>query len=318
MKEIDSNTIKCIHCGELILKEARICKYCKKSVEIMRCPFCAEEILRNSSVCKHCGKELKYNIYSNDVIKRLKMKIFKVLVFVLFLFITFASLVYFYPIWKKYNDINVKIEVFERSCKEGLMYDCIKLAEIYADHFNNEYFQRDLEKAYELYFMTCNNGLAKGCYELGEMYLKGRGVEKENRKAFKYFEKACEGENGRACYELGNFYKNADTVEKNVKKARHMFRKACDYNDPNGCTYFGETTKGGSIGSLDDRETIIKFHQRTCYENDYEGCLYLGKKYLERPPGFRAEPEYEKAKEAFEKGCEGGNKESCDFLKEIK
>ena len=54
----NNETKQCPHCAKIILKKAKICKHCKKSVEMAECPFCAELNLKDAEVCVHCGSLL--------------------------------------------------------------------------------------------------------------------------------------------------------------------------------------------------------------------------------------------------------------------
>ncbi len=342
--ETDKEFTNCPHCEAQILKKARLCKHCKKSVEMIECPFCAEEILKTSNSCKHCGRELKYNIYSSVAVGKLKRKVFKFLFYVFFIFLLilvfFFGFVYSYPALKEYWEINQKISAFSKLCDAKDLSACLELADIYADPYKMGYMQKDIEKAFSLYIDACENGAARGCFEVGLSYKTGLNVNKNYKEALEYFGKSCEKKYGRGCLEIGYFYVNgwvSDIGSFNYNDAKNYFVKACSFGSMDGCISLGQNECSSTVGV---KTAAYSFHKKACDAGDYLGCVYLGLTYfygfssgegvdydevlkkMGVSEGVSLSPCYEfpeivynkKAIAAFEKACLGGNMHGCENL----
>lgn len=138
----------------------------------------------------------------------------------------------------------------------------------------------DFAKAMEWYKRASEHGNSTASCRVGEMYLKGEGVEKDEKQAFGYFKKAYEkgsvyGEylvgkcyfdgtgvvqdKGKAIkhiteaakydrdaqYKLGECYYNGYGVKADKEKAKDFWRKAAKYGNKDAAEclkiYFGET-----------------------------------------------------------------------------
>jgi len=61
---------------------------------------------------------------------------------------------------------------------------------------------------------------------LGSMYIKGIGVDKDNKKAYRWFKKATGYNHTRAEYNLGLMYVEGIGVSQDYKKAARLYNKA--------------------------------------------------------------------------------------------
>jgi len=120
----DNDLVSCPHCGEKILKKARLCKHCKKSVEMIECPFCAETILKSCKTCPLCGSLLVKSF--GDVFRPLNnlfLKYKNLLLVILFLILVgFVAFILFEidsksTKWSSVSYVPLKWEEAEAYCK---------------------------------------------------------------------------------------------------------------------------------------------------------------------------------------------------------
>jgi len=83
----------------------------------------------------------------------------------------------------------------------------------------------------------CESGKAHSCGVLGVLYVKGLGVEKDERRAAALWEKACEGGVAEGCYGLGRLYVQGLGVEKDLRRASALFRQACSGGLAHACQW---------------------------------------------------------------------------------
>ena len=64
---------KCPYCLEEIPDEAKVCKFCSKTV-VKRCPSCAEEIVATAKKCRFCSADLEEKAAGPTPVKAVVMR----------------------------------------------------------------------------------------------------------------------------------------------------------------------------------------------------------------------------------------------------
>ncbi|MBL1142320.1 MAG: sel1 repeat family protein [Proteobacteria bacterium] len=79
--------------------------------------------------------------------------------------------------------------------------------------------EKNLKKAYELFYEAAKNGRADAMHKLGLMYEQGTGVKQNNKKALRYYQKSAKLGYSLAQYNFGLMYMNGTGVKQNPVKA---------------------------------------------------------------------------------------------------
>ncbi len=74
---------------------------------------------------------------------------------------------------------------------------------------------KDLKKAYELFFEAAQNGRVDAMYKLGLMYEEGLGIQKNYDKALRYYRKSAQKGYPLSQYRFGLMYANGNGVKQN-------------------------------------------------------------------------------------------------------
>jgi TPR repeat protein len=117
-------------------------------------------------------------------------------------------------------------------------------------------------------------------------------------------QKKCDGGDLTACAERGAFHGYAQKG-----KMTALFIKACNGGAMRGCAYLSEIRLDGGI--IGDAFTLAK---KSCEGKDAYGCFVLGNIY-EGGRGIGRDPK--KQRDAYEKGCEGGEPAACMTLSSL-
>jgi uncharacterized protein len=135
------------------------------------------------------------------------------------------------------------------------------------------------QRAAILYREACRDGYAWACYELAELARLGEGVSRDTAAAAALLEHACVAGESRACLRLGQMLERGDGIPGDPARAEGLYDGECAASRTAGCWRLGLF--------LAERQV----------EGDTEGAARL--------------------REAFRKGCTGGNGESCHRLAEL-
>ncbi|HPS29423.1 MAG TPA: DUF1566 domain-containing protein [bacterium] len=116
---VESNETKqCPHCAKIILKKAKICKHCKKSVEMAECPFCAELNLKDAEVCVHCSSRLVKLVENHSTKKQKVDEGGRSLVWVFAVVLLFVGGVFGYVQIQKLGAKRINVEQTEAAKKD--------------------------------------------------------------------------------------------------------------------------------------------------------------------------------------------------------
>ena len=142
-------------------------------------------------------------------------------------------------------------------------------------------------------------------YSVSERKVYGLGVKADKNKAKEFYEKACFGEDWLGCKNLAiTYFKN-----QNFSKAAEIFAKGCELKDGFSCANLGYQYENGD-GVAKDELKAIEFYKKGCIYEDGFACLNFGVSEANRN-------NFNEAQKLFKKACELGNKNACDYYKQI-
>lgn len=101
------------------------------------------------------------------------------------------------------------------------------------------YLKGDYETAASEFIPLAKRGDHRAMYALGSMYSAGHGVEKNLKKAFELFYEAAKNGRADAMYKLGLMYELGEGVNQNHKKAIRNYRKSAQKGYPLAQYRFG-------------------------------------------------------------------------------
>ncbi|PSM52352.1 Sel1 domain-containing protein [Campylobacter blaseri] len=110
---------------------------------------------------------------------------------------------------------------------------------------------------------------------------------------------------GDSCNNLAALYKYGYGVKQDDKKAFELLKKACDNGSLIGCDNLGNL-----YYTKQDYIKAATSYKKACNSNNALSCFNLGDLYME---GKGVKQDLQKAKEYFNKACEYGYKDSCNF-----
>jgi Sel1 repeat len=101
------------------------------------------------------------------------------------------------------------------------------------------YLKGDYEAAANEFIPLAERGDHRAMYALGAMYSEGHGVEKNLKKAYELFYEAAKNGRADAMYKLGLMYEEGIGVKQNPKKAIRYYQKSAKQGYPLGQYRFG-------------------------------------------------------------------------------
>jgi TPR repeat protein len=138
---------------------------------------------------------------------------------------------------------------------------------------------REPQWAVTLYREACRDGYPWACYELAELARLGEGMPRDAAAAAALLNRTCVAGESRACLRLGQMLESGDGVAADSARAESLYEQECAASRTAGCWRLGLF--------LAERQG----------DGDAEGAARL--------------------REAFRKGCTGGNGESCHRLADL-
>lgn len=196
-----------------------------------------------------------------------------------------------------------------------------------------------LNSAKSYLLKSCDLNYGDGCYSYA-MALGFSGLnelnsaERENEKLaykklskylptfVKYNQKACDLGSVNGCDELGNAYWSGEGVKKDRKMAFALFKKSCDLAQSHekiagslneqiaraqiSCNKVGRMYYNGEDGVTKNRQLALEYFYKACEVNRFECGMSADYFYKKQ--------DYEFAFQFAKKGCEVGDKISCNYL----
>jgi len=118
--------------------------------------------------------------------------------------------------------------------------------------------EKNLKKAYELFFEAAKNGRADAMYKLGLMYEEGLGTKQNYKKAIRYYQKSAKKGYPLAQYRFGLMYENGFGVKKNPINAYAWLVIAGHY-----FIYVPTNIGDNDDNAIEDKkQQILFFHQQ--------------------------------------------------------
>jgi TPR repeat protein len=199
----------------------------------------------------------------------------------------------------------------------------------------------DPEKAFVLAKRRCLAEDAPRCVGYALLLLSDqRAGQPSNRAhALELLELACDRGDAGGCGAAADGYRRGDVVRINLPKARALYGRACTGGVRSACDYVRDADdqaahwrewdrqcvsgkEAASCGKLMARYMghfatpnagkVAFYGQRGCDLGDAEACERLGAMLLAGALVRKDEP---RGKALLEKGCSGGSREACDYLR---
>ena len=212
------------------------------------------------------------------------------------------------------NSINARlaIELRQKACDSGEMKGCSNLGVMYEN--GTGFDKKDNARARELYQRACEAGEVSACSRLAHLYARSSELDKTvNQRVTKAFQKACDGGDAAICLDLGWRYETgAGAAEKDEKRAAALYKQACDGGQMKGCMHLGAMYKIGAGVDKKDAKRAAVLYQEACDGGEVISCNNLADMYL-KGTGVEKRDEA-RAVELFQKACMGGEKTSCSNL----
>jgi TPR repeat protein len=121
------------------------------------------------------------------------------------------------------SNLSRYLKWLEESANEGIALAQFSLAEMY---LKGQGVDQDDKQAFNWFSKAAGQGITPAQYALGMMYFRGQGVGQDDKQAFNWFSKAAGQGYAPAQYELGMMYFHGRGVDRNFKQAFDWFSKA--------------------------------------------------------------------------------------------
>ena len=128
---------------------------------------------------------------------------------------------------KAYNDEDYykALYLYKKSCAINYTPSCNYLAYF---HYSGKIVEKDIKKAFNIYFQSCQSGDSIGCFNTANMLRAGEGMEKKDEElAVSFYKNNCQNDHYKSCFNLGVMYHKGKGVEKDIEKSKSYFQKAC-------------------------------------------------------------------------------------------
>ena len=195
---------------------------------------------------------------------------------------------------------------FIRACKARDDDGCFELASIYDGEGN-------AAQAGVFYAAACDKNVAIACHKLGNLYRQGH-LSRDLAEATRYYVKACDLGYAKSCHNAAVVYYKGDfgfAVDR--AKATSFFKRGCDGGLADSCYNAGLAYDDG-LGAPLNRDQAEKFYIKSCELGYDDACSNLS--YLYASDGDLRR--FSKRLEYVKKGCDAGNKKSCEFYELLK
>lgn len=167
----------------------------------------------------------------------------------------------------------------------------------------------DYIKAMEWYKKASEHGGNTACCHVGNMYLKGEGVEKDEKQAFEWFKKAHEKGSVYGKYLVGKCYFDGTGVKQNKNRGIKLLTEAAKY-DSNAQYALGKCFLDGDGVKQDVRKGISILERAA--EDNVDAQNKLAEIYYE---GKLVKKDTDRAHELWLKAAKNENEDAKELLK---
>jgi TPR repeat protein len=123
-------------------------------------------------------------------------------------------------------------DMFDASCKYGLIAGCLKMALSYE---TGQGRPRDPARAQAIYQKVCDAGVACACIVNGVRLTAPEHGERDARRGAAALARACEVGDRKGCRWLARLYHEGRGVERDENKAADLRARACAQKDREAC-----------------------------------------------------------------------------------
>ena len=163
------------------------------------------------------------------------------------------------------------------------------------------------------YAAACDKNVAVACHKLGNLYQRGR-LSRDFVAAAQRYARACDLGYAKSCHNAGVVYFTGGFgLVVDLAKAVSFFERGCDGGPRDSCHNAGVAYDKG-LGVPPDRDKAVKFYTKSCELGYGDACNNLGYLYVSKGDlrGFS------KGLGWVKKGCDAGNKKSCQLYEFMK
>ena len=114
---------------------------------------------------------------------------------------------------------------------------------------------------------------------LFEIYMKGQGVQKDEKKAMDYLRSGVMQNDAQSVFDMANALVDGLGIEKNLPEAINFFERAIKLGSPMAPRYLANLYSNGIIGSADYTKARA-YYEIGSSRNDYVSSYILGNLYL--------------------------------------
>ncbi len=195
---------------------------------------------------------------------------------------------------------------FAKVCEAGEKDSCFDLGALYDGEGN-------ATQAGVFYDAACDKNVAVACHKLGNLYQRGR-LSRDFVAAAQRYAKACDLGYAKSCHNAGVVYFTGGFgLAVDPAKATSFFERGCDGGMRDSCYNAGIAYDKG-LGAPKNRHKAEKLYAKSCELGFGDACNNLGYLYLS-DGDLRG---FSKGLGCVKKGCDAGNKRSCEFYEFIK
>ncbi len=132
--------------------------------------------------------------------------------------------------------------------------------------------------------------------------------QKDLKKARSVYEENCvDGKYGHSCFKIGNYKLIGKACEKNAEHALKYYQQGCEYGYPPSCQNAALMYQTGKTGEKPDFVKATEYLEKGCEGNNVTSCYLLSSYYIQG----RVVKDMAKAHAYAVKACEGGHMHAC-------
>ena len=145
------------------------------------------------------------------------------------------------------------------------------------------------EKALRLWLPIAEKDNADAQYNIGILYMKGLGVEKNEKTAFIWYKRSAANGNTDAMYNLGTMYNQGRVVVRSTKDAVKWWRKSAELGNASGQFNLGVVYAYGRRVKQNTEEAI-KWWKKSAQQGNKDARAALYQTYTEGLFGIPVNP----------------------------
>lgn len=201
--------------------------------------------------------------------------------------------------------IKLAFDLLTLGCDGGHGYGCELRGDMLSDA---DLKMVDEGAAFSAYDRACDLGSSFGCHAAAERQLKGQGIPADVRAGLATLLRSCQGGSSDECWTMAGIFDEAKHgVPQDKDLAIKLYDLSCNM-DWAYCQVGSEQVK--ALGG--EARVLVTMLERDCAaDKESTGCGRLAEFYAS---GEGVTQDEAKAKELFERGCNGGDDASCKVL----